>query len=157
ALAGRPVVVPDNDEPGREHARQVVRSLLGVAAWVRVLELPGLPPKGDVSDWLRAGGDVNALWRLAGDAPEGAAWLAAPPAEGRDAGALSTVLAAVAARPVSWLWLYRLARGKLAIFDGDPGLGKSLVTLDLCARVTTGRAFPDGRPGVLGDVVIVNC
>jgi hypothetical protein len=49
-------------------------------------------------------------------------------------------------RPIVWLWSGRLARGKLAIFDGDPGLGKSLVTLDLCARITTGRPFPDGSP-----------
>ncbi len=54
--------------------------------------------------------------------------------------------AALACRPVTWLWQERLGRGKLAIFDGDPGLGKSLVTLDLCARVSTGRPFPDGGP-----------
>jgi hypothetical protein len=47
-------------------------------------------------------------------------------------------------RPLHWLWPGRLARGKLSIFDGDPELGKSLVTLDLCARLTTGRPFPDG-------------
>jgi hypothetical protein len=49
-------------------------------------------------------------------------------------------------RPLSWFWPGRLALGKLAILDGDPGLGKSLVALDLCARLSTGRAFPDGRP-----------
>jgi hypothetical protein len=32
----------------------------------------------------------------------------------------------LASRPVIWLWKFRLAMGKLAIFDGDPGLGKSL-------------------------------
>jgi putative DNA primase/helicase len=47
-------------------------------------------------------------------------------------------------RPIAWLWPGRLALGKLAILDGDPGLGKSLVTLDLCARLSTGRPFPDG-------------
>src|SRR3954471_17634161 len=50
-------------------------------------------------------------------------------------------------RPVSWLWPGRLALGKLALLDGDPGLGKSLVALDLCARLSTGRPFPDGSPG----------
>src|SRR5262249_36293309 len=29
----------------------------------------------------------------------------------------------------------------------DPGLGKSLITLDLCARLSTGRPMPDGSPG----------
>jgi len=52
----------------------------------------------------------------------------------------------VTARPVSWLWPGRLALGKLALLDGDPGLGKSLLALDLCARLSTGRPFPDGTP-----------
>ena len=61
----------------------------------------------------------------------------------------------LASRPVIWLWKFRLAMGKLAIFDGDPGLGKSLVTLDLCARVTRGLAFPDGsRPAGPGNVLL---
>ena len=33
------------------------------------------------------------------------------------------------ARPLAWLWPGRLALGKLAILDGDPGLGKSLLAL----------------------------
>ena len=62
ALKGRHVVVlPDNDDPGRKHAEQVQRSLAGVAESVRVIALPGLPPKGDVSDWLKAGGTREQL------------------------------------------------------------------------------------------------
>lgn len=50
-------------------------------------------------------------------------------------------------RPIAWLWPGRLALGKLAMLDGDPGVGKSLVTLDLCARLSRGRPFPDGAAG----------
>src|SRR5262245_28011092 len=46
-------------------------------------------------------------------------------------------------RSLCWLWPDRLALGKLAILDGDPGLGKSMVALDLCARLSTGRPLPD--------------
>ena len=49
-------------------------------------------------------------------------------------------------RPIQWLWPGRLALGKLAILDGDPGLGKSLLALDLCARLSVGRPWPDGTP-----------
>jgi putative DNA primase/helicase len=64
-LRGRPVVVvPDNDEPGRRHASDIVLSLRGVAASVTILELPGLPEKGDVSDWLQAGGTASKLYEL---------------------------------------------------------------------------------------------
>lgn len=64
-LRGRRVVVlPDNDEPGRNHAQQVALSLHSVGASVRVVELPGLPAKGDVSDWIAAGGTKEGLIRL---------------------------------------------------------------------------------------------
>ena len=60
-------------------------------------------------------------------------------------------------RSVTWLWPGRLALGKLAIVDGDPGVGKSLVTLDLCARLSTGRPFPDGSPGPsAGNCIVLN-
>lgn len=69
-LRGRHVaIVADNDEAGRNHAQQVAHSLHGVAASVRVVELPGLPAKGDVSDWLGAGGTKDELMRLAKAAP----------------------------------------------------------------------------------------
>jgi hypothetical protein len=50
-------------------------------------------------------------------------------------------------REIEWLWQGWLPIGKLALVDGDPGLGKSLLTLDLCARLSTGRSMPDGWPG----------
>jgi hypothetical protein len=58
-------------------------------------------------------------------------------------------------RPLHWLWPGRLAVGKLAMFDGDPGRGKSLITLDLCARITTGRAMPDGTGAAPSANVII--
>lgn len=64
------VVVPDNDEPGKQYAAKVAASLQGVAASVKVVELPGLPPKGDVSDWLDAGHSGAELAQLAAAAPE---------------------------------------------------------------------------------------
>jgi hypothetical protein len=45
---------------------------------------------------------------------------------------------------VTWLWRGWLALGKISVLDGDPGLGKSATTLDIAARVSTGRPFPDG-------------
>ena len=64
------VIVPDNDEPGRDHAQKVARSLHGIAASVKIVELPDLPAKGDVSDWLDAGGTVEYLQVLVELAPE---------------------------------------------------------------------------------------
>ena len=67
---GRDVaVLPDNDTAGHDHARSVAANLAPGAARVRILDLPDLPPKGDVSDWLDDGGTCEALERLVADAP----------------------------------------------------------------------------------------
>lgn len=65
SLAGKHIVIlPDNDEPGERHALAVARALLPGAASVRIVRLPGLPPKGDVSDWLKEGHGVEELLAL---------------------------------------------------------------------------------------------
>ena len=62
-------MIPDNDEPGRRHVQAVAQKLSRHAASIRVLELPGLPPKGDVSDWLADGGTRDKLEELTASAP----------------------------------------------------------------------------------------
>lgn len=61
----RIVVIPDNDDAGRSHAATVVASLKNFATIAGTLPLPALPPKGDVSDWLAAGGTAAQLTQLA--------------------------------------------------------------------------------------------
>lgn len=64
-LRGRSVVIlPDNDKAGEKHAEAVARSLAGVAAHVKIVRLPNLPAKGDVSDWLDVIGDLVELRSL---------------------------------------------------------------------------------------------
>ncbi len=46
---------------------------------------------------------------------------------------------------VEWLWAARIPLGKVTILDGDPGLGKSTIMLDLAARVSTGEPMPGER------------
>jgi putative DNA primase/helicase len=46
---------------------------------------------------------------------------------------------------IEWLWDGRIPFGKLTLFSGNPDLGKSLVTLDIAGRATTGRDWPDGE------------
>ena len=65
------VIMPDNDDPGREHAKVVAAALAGTAKRVRILDLPDLPAKGDVVDWLGKGGTIERLYDLvASDARE---------------------------------------------------------------------------------------
>lgn len=56
--------------------------------------------------------------------------------------AYARTVASVKSERVSWLWPGRLALGKLTIVDGDPGLGKSTMTLDWAARISRGLPLP---------------
>jgi hypothetical protein len=58
------------EECGRKHALDVARSLNGRVASLKILELPGLAVKGDVSDWLAAGGKRQDLEAFTLSAPE---------------------------------------------------------------------------------------
>ncbi len=55
------IVIPDNDAPGWKHISDIGASLVGIAARTRVVMLPGLTDKGDVRDWLAAGGTREQL------------------------------------------------------------------------------------------------
>jgi putative DNA primase/helicase len=55
---------------------------------------------------------------------------------------------------VTWLWNGWLAAGKLHIFGGAPGTGKTTICMDLAATVTTGGRWPDGTRAIVGNVVI---
>jgi hypothetical protein len=49
----------------------------------------------------------------------------------------------VVEREVRWLWRPRIPRGYLTLLEGDPGLGKSFLSVQLISAVTTGRSLPD--------------
>jgi hypothetical protein len=69
---------------------------------------------------------------------------------------LGILLSTVQPERVEWLWPGRIPLGKLTIIDGDPGLGKSVLTLDLAARVSRGAEMPDNAPGRQGGVVLLS-
>lgn len=58
------IILPDSDEPGRRHAAAVAAALLSVASSVRIVELPGLLEKGDVTDWREGGGTFEQFREL---------------------------------------------------------------------------------------------
>jgi hypothetical protein len=60
-------------------------------------------------------------------------------------------------QPIHWLWPGKIALGKPTLIAGDPGLGKSMLTVNLAAHVSTGRLWPAaGGPCPLGDVLFVS-
>lgn len=80
-----------------------------------------------------------------------------PDDEPADIGLVYQRLADIPARPIHWLWPQRLARGKLSLIVGSPGLGKSQVCASLTAVVSTGGQWPvDRHHAEAGNVIILS-
>jgi hypothetical protein len=118
------VVVADNDEPGRNHARVVAAAVAATAKSVRLV-YPGYGK--DISAMLDAGYMLEHLEPLPLKA------------------SLHSVLAsAVVEKRVAWAWKNYIPLGSLSIIEGDPGDGKSTLTCDLLGRWSSGAPLPDG-------------
>jgi putative DNA primase/helicase len=107
--------------------------------------------------------DFNDLYRMHG--PEAVnrciTNAAMPPkAPGNDvkqtSHAITRRMSNVIARPVKWLWPGRIACGKVTVLAGHPGLGKSQVTVNFAATVTTGGQWADGSYCDKGSVLVVS-
>jgi hypothetical protein len=66
------------------------------------------------------------------------------------------MVAEVDREQVRWLWRDRIPAGKVTVLDGDPGTGKSTLTLTVAAKVSTGSPFRDGAQPKVGGVILLN-
>lgn len=166
---GRDVfILPDNDPAGKIHARKIAAYLTGTARLVKVVTLPGLPEKGDVSDWLDLGHTVDELGKLAHETkvwePADDGLVAMEEAKSTEAAtteteAVTVCMADVVAKPVEWLIPGKVPVGKITLIAGQPGVGKSYLTMDLIARITVGGEVPGPSNGECipdGNVVLLS-
>jgi AAA domain len=61
---------------------------------------------------------------------------------------------------VEWIWFPYIPSGRITVLDGDPGLGKSFIALDICARITSGKLLPGESEAAEREpknVLVCNC
>jgi len=162
-LAGRFVaVVGDEDAQGHKWERATLAALRGAGLDVRAVDLGLSKAHGlkDIGDWIVSRvqeGKEPAEIAAELDAKCVGAKLSECVGSG-DGLAVLVRVADVQPEPVSWLWPDRIPSGKLVLFVGDPSTGKSFLSLDVAARVTTGAGWPDapGERCKAGGVVILS-
>ena len=71
-------------------------------------------------------------------------------------GLIATPMSEVERTEIRWLWQSRIPLGKLCLLSGDPGLGKSFITMDIAARVSAALDWPDGGTAERGRVLLLN-
>ncbi|MDP9379796.1 MAG: AAA family ATPase [Chloroflexota bacterium] len=139
-------VAYNRDEAGQAGAQKAAVALREGGLRAVALALPKqLGPKGDVDDLHR--------WEGAELGPV----LARMPALPEVGELVLTKLSSVAPQKARSLDRGRLWFGKLNLLGGDPGVGKSFVSLAWASAITNGVAFPDGEaPNGPGEVMLLN-
>ena len=56
---------------------------------------------------------------------------------------------------IKWLWNGVIPLNKISIIAGDPGVGKSQISLYIAAQISTGKSFFNGGTGIIGDTIIL--
>jgi len=131
------VIFPDNDEPGKKHALNVAEQLQGIAKDVKIVYLPGLQNKEDISDWLDKYGTIEQLLEMITKTQT-------PQEEQTKEYTFQDLDSLIG--PIQWAWKGWLPLGLLSIVASEPGIGKSALALRLAASVILGLPWPDGKP-----------
>jgi putative DNA primase/helicase len=129
--------------------------LLRASAFLR---LPGLSAKGDPYDWVQEGGTADQLSELVEtDAVDVSGDNALTVQRTSGYSLISRRASEIEPERVQWLWLGRIARGKHTIVAGEPGTGKSQLSIAIAAAITTGGEWPCGEGRApFGSVIILS-
>lgn len=166
ALQGRHlVIIADADEAGRDHAAQISRWALDVAASIRVLHLYADDSKRDVSDWLDDGHTADELVQIAASVDPIETGINADPWQQELTKAREDVDRAIGTHdlherrplfstdatdllkaefpPAQWLVSGLITKGGTTVAAGEPKAGiKTWMLLEIAIAVATGtRAF----------------
>lgn len=157
------VVVPDNDAVGRRHAARVADALhahlsaIDPAWLVKVVELPGVPVKGDLSDWFDLGGTADELRGLIASAP---AWVpgskfrepekaeaepAPEPPKEKARKVYATLADAIRViGETRYVWEPWIPANCMTLLAALSGVGKTRMAMELVRRLWLGLPWPDG-------------
>lgn len=133
-------IIPDNDDPGRKHAEDIRSSIVNLARRVRVVELPGARPKGDVSDWL----DTHSLDDLRALLTPSIAPTVAQFIERADTGDAPDMYPDI------------IPAGGLVIFVGQPRSFKTMAALQMLFSAASGRGWLGVEPTTVGEGLYVS-
>lgn len=133
----RIVILSDNDKPGRDHALQVAKNLKSITESIKVIELPDLKEKGDVSDWIAQGHTKEELIEIIKQTPE---WIPEEPKS-----LLSSLLRwnDILSLDIQTEYLLEklIPKGGITLLFGRGGIGKTSLSMQIAHAVAEGLPF----------------
>jgi len=153
-------IIPDNDASGKNHSELVAKSLAGKASDIKIIDISNVvPDKGDISDFVNSGGDINKLLTGAAEFKPSTTEHNLSTHKDTDISGRLVCMADIKEREIEWLWHPYIAYRKITILRGDPGNGKTTVSLEIASIMSNGWAFPSKsgelEPTTAGNVLFL--
>lgn len=142
------IVLCDNDEVGKKHGNDVAQKLSKYAKTIKVIEqLPGVPEKGDISDWLKLNPDTpeNQKAKLLELVKNASQWI--PKECNETTGFDMTKALKIGAElqtldiPVKWAVKGLIPKEAITLLSARGGMGKTILSISVADAVTKGMAF----------------
>jgi putative DNA primase/helicase len=143
------IVLPDNDDQGKQHAINVIDNLKGIASSVHIVELPDLKEKEDITDWFNQGGTKEQLLDIISEKNQPA--LSNPVLKPMKVLWLNELFA-MPPQVVRWVVDEMLPSGGLSVLASKPKVGKSTLARYLSLCIAKGLPFLD-RQVIQGSVL----
>jgi putative DNA primase/helicase len=131
---------------------EVIRQAL---AWNRRCK----PPKAEAGIRKSAQALINSEFQKLREKASGSGQQALPTLKGLPASPAAEMVlitrqaSTIKPQVLRWLWPNHIQQGAVNLIAGPEGRGKSLVSVDIAARTSTGSAWPDGSPCERGRVL----
>jgi len=131
------VIIPDKDKAGRDHSLQVAENLKGIAESVKVIELPDLPEKGDVSDWIAQGHTKEELNELIEQTPD---WIPEEPKSLLDSLMKWNDILTLDVS-IEHILEKLIPKNSITLLFGRGGIGKTSLMMQIARAVASGIPF----------------
>lgn len=146
---------------GQDHAREVCRQLADVAARVRFFDLkrhwPDCPPKGDISDWIAAGGTIERFNGIVAELPD---WSEDLPGPETELPKLAFIIVPQwQGQPVpqrQWAVADVMPARNVTLLSGEGGVGKTLLAQQLAAATVLGMGWVTDSAPEPGPVILIS-
>ncbi len=131
------VIVPDNDKSGKDHALQVAKNLKGIAGTVKIINLPDLKDKEDITDFLKAGGTKEKLIEIIEATPE---WIAEEPKRLIDSLLKWNDIFSLDVT-TEYLLEKLIPKNSITLLFGRGGIGKTSLCMQIARAIANGFPF----------------
>ena len=128
------IMLPDNDEPGRDHMDNIAKTLFGIAKTIKVVALPDLPEHGDIFDYLKVYSTDDLLKEV-----KGTPFIEGPPSIWEQLESWEDIQSMEIKE--EWMVDRIIPKEAITVLFGKGGIGKTWLAMDIARCIGSSESW----------------